>query len=306
VGIRHTRALIVALLIAAPLRAHEIGTMRVNVVFHRDHTWTARVFGAARFVPAAVDARFDGVKSATPLIPPNAKTFTWRYLRAHSTYALTLVNEGQPPLRQWIEGDSMSQPFALSRSVVPPAGLETVRQYLALGFTHIIPEGLDHILFVLGMFLLTKRARDVLAQVTAFTVAHSITLGLAMYGLVSVSPRVVEPAIALSIAYIAIENVVATHVKPWRVAVVFCFGLLHGMGFAGALNDLGLPRTELLPALVSFNVGVELGQLTVIAAAFALFAYWWRGKTWYRARFVVPASSVIGVVGLFWAVQRVL
>src|SRR5207248_9171341 len=120
---------------------------------------------------------------------------------------------------------------------------------------------------------------------------------------VSVSPRIVEPAIALSIAYIAIENIFATHVKPWRVAIVFCFGLLHGMGFAGVLKDLGLPRAQFLPALMSFNVGVECGQLTVIVAAFVLFAYWWQSRTWYRQRLVVPASMAIGAVGLFWTVQ---
>ena len=307
-GFGHVRALILAALLAVPATAHEIGTLRVNVVFHRDHTWSAAVIGAPRLVLQAVEVRFDGVKMTTLSgpIPPGAKTFTWRYARAYSTYALSLSNEGEANLRQWIEGDATSKPFNLSRFVVPPTRIEIVRQYLALGFTHILPEGLDHILFVLGMFLLTARVRDVLSQVTAFTVAHSITLGLTMYGPLSVSPRIVEPAIALSIAYIAIENTIATHVKPWRVAVVFCFGLLHGMGFAGVLKELGLPRSQFLPALVSFNVGVECGQLTVIAAAYLLFAYWWQSKLWYRNRFVVPASMAIGAIGLLWTVQRVL
>src|SRR5205823_5104476 len=127
-------------------------------------------------------------------------------------------------------------------------------------FTHIVPGGLDHILFVLGIFLLSMKVKPVLAQVTAFTLAHSITLGLTIYGLVSVSPRVVEPMIALSIAYVAIENIATTALRPSRVAIVFAFGLLHGMGFAGVLKELGLPRAEFLTALVTFNVGVELGQ----------------------------------------------
>jgi len=308
VGFRYVRALILAALLAVPAAAHEIGTMRVDVVFHRDRTWAAKIVGTRKFIPQAADIRFDGRKVTTLSgpIPLGAKAFTWRYARAYSTYALSLSNEGESNLRQWIEGDATSKPFVLSRAVVPPTRIEIVRQYLALGFTHILPEGLDHILFVLGMFLLTARVRDVLTQVTAFTVAHSITLGLTMYGAVSVSPRIVEPAIALSIAYIAVENVIATRVKPWRVAVVFCFGLLHGMGFAGVLKELGLPRSQFLPALLSFNVGVECGQLTVIAAAFLLFAYWWQSKRWYRHRFVVPASVAIGAVGLFWTVQRVL
>ena len=121
-------------------------------------------------------------------------------------------------------------------------------------------------LFVLGIYLLSGRARSVLWQVSAFTVAHSITLGLSMYGVVAVSPRIVEPMIALSIAYVAIENIFLSELKSWRVALVFAFGLLHGMGFAGALKELGLPRSEFVTALLTFNVGVEAGQLAVIGA----------------------------------------
>ena len=128
-------------------------------------------------------------------------------------------------------------------------------------------------LFVLGIFLLSGRARSVLWQVSAFTVAHSITLGLSMYGIVAVSPTIVEPLIALSIAYVAIENIFLSELKSWRVALVFAFGLLHGMGFAGALKELGLPRSEFVTALVTFNVGVEAGQLAVIGAAFLLVGW---------------------------------
>ena len=181
-----------------------------------------------------------------------------------------------------------------------------IRQYLLLGFTHILPHGFDHILFVLGLFLLSTRWRPLLSQVTAFTVAHSITLGLTMYGVVSISPRIVEPAIALSIAYVAVENVMTTQLKPWRVGIVFAFGLLHGMGFAGVLRELGLPRSQFLTALITFNVGVELGQLAVIATAFLLVAQWYRAKPWYRQRLVIPASALIAATGVFWTVQRIL
>jgi hypothetical protein len=178
-----------------------------------------------------------------------------------------------------------------------------VKQYLTLGYTHILPKGLDHILFVLGIFLLSPRLKTMLLQVTAFTVAHSITLGLTMYGIVSLSPRIVEPLIALSIAYVAIENLVTTELKPWRLALVFSFGLLHGMGFAGVLKGLGLPREEFLTALLTFNLGVEGGQLTVIAAA-ALCVFWFRRRAWYRTMVVVPASLAIAVVGIYWTFTR--
>ncbi len=165
-----------------------------------------------------------------------------------------------------------------------------MRQYLWLGYTHILPKGIDHILFVLGLFLLNVRLRPILIQVTAFTIAHSITLGLTMYGVVSLSPRIVEPLIAFSIAYVAIENLVTNEIKPWRLALVFSFGLLHGMGFAGVLKELGLPRNEFLPALLSFNLGVEGGQLTVIAAAALLVA-------WFRHRVVVSTGDRRARVG---------
>ncbi len=169
--------------------------------------------------------------------------------------------------------------------------LRTALRYLKLGFTHIMPNGFDHILFVLGIYLLSGRARTVLMQVSAFTIAHSITLGLSLYGVLSVPSRIVEPMIAVSIAYVAIENIFLSELKPWRIALVFGFGLLHGLGFAGALKDLALPRSEFLTALVTFNVGVEAGQLSVIAAAFLLVGWHCRNRAWYRGRVVVPASA---------------
>ena len=124
-----------------------------------------------------------------------------------------------------------------------------------------------------------------------------------IYGIVSLPSRIVEPLIALSIAYVAIENLVTSQLKPWRLALVFAFGLLHGMGFAGVLSDLGLPRREFLTALLSFNVGVELGQLTVIALA-ALLVVWYRHHAWYHRRVVVPASLAIAAIGIYWTIVR--
>src|SRR6185369_628571 len=173
---------------------------------------------------------------------------------------------------------------------------EVARQYFALGYTHILPQGTDHILFVLGIFLLSARWRSILLQVSTFTIAHSITLGLTMYGVVSLPARIVEPMIALSIAYVALENFVTSELKPWRLALVFSFGLLHGMGFAGVLKALGLPRSEFLTALLTFNLGVEGGQLTVIGIA-CLCVIWFRHHNWYHRRIVVPASMVIAAIG---------
>ena len=208
------------------------------------------------------------------------------------------------PATEWLEGGQSSAPFALTSPAPPVDRLGTAWRYLTLGFTHIVPKGLDHMLFVLGIYLLSGRARSVLWQVSAFTVAHSITLGLSMYGVVAVSPRIVEPLIALSIAYVAIENIFLSELKSWRVALVFAFGLLHGMGFAGALKELGLPRSEFVTALLTFNVGVEAGQLAVIGAAFLLVGWHCANRDWYRSRIVVPVSMLIACTAVYWTIER--
>ncbi|HEX7879879.1 MAG TPA: HupE/UreJ family protein [Candidatus Eisenbacteria bacterium] len=177
--------------------------------------------------------------------------------------------------------------------------------FLVLGFTHIVPLGLDHILFVLGLFLLGGGFRSLLKQVTAFTVAHSLTLALAMLGILRLPSRVVEPLIALSIAYVAIENLYRRDVNRRRWLVVFGFGLIHGLGFAGVLEELGLPPGRFLPALIGFNLGVEGGQLTVLLLA-TLGTLPFRHREWYRPWVARPACLVIAGVGFFWAVQRVM
>lgn len=182
---------------------------------------------------------------------------------------------------------------------------DIISTYLKLGYTHILPLGLDHILFVLSLYFLEPRLKAVLWQATAFTVAHSITLGMAIYGLISPSASIVEPIIALSILFVAIENIVADRLNPWRVAIVFGFGLIHGMGFASVLTGLGLPRTMFVESLISFNVGVELGQVTVILLAWLLVGRWFANKPWYKQRVVVPVSVLIGLVAAYWTVERV-
>lgn len=170
--------------------------------------------------------------------------------------------------------------------------------YLRLGFEHIVPLGADHVLFVAGLFLSAAAFRPLVWQVSAFTVAHALTLGV-----VHVAPAVVEPLIALSIVAIAIENLLAREFHWRRTVIAFAFGLLHGLGFAGALQSLGLPDEDLVAALVAFNLGVEAGQLTVIAVLMAALG-WCRRAPWYRARVVVPASVAIAIVGAYWAAQR--
>lgn len=194
---------------------------------------------------------------------------------------------------------------ALRSSLYPKASsLTIIGRYTYLGFIHILPRGLDHILFVLALFLLAIRWKPLLIQVTLFTLAHTVTLGLSTMGFFQAPAHIVEPLIALSICYVAIENCRQNELNTTRMAVVFGFGLLHGMGFAGVLNELGLPESHLLTALLSFNAGVELGQITVIAAAAALIG-WFRDRPWFRSRVVNPLSLAIAAIGLFWTVERV-
>jgi HupE / UreJ protein len=176
--------------------------------------------------------------------------------------------------------------------------------YLRLGYEHIIPLGLDHILFVLSLYLLSPKLKPVLWQATAFTVAHSITLGLAMYKVITPNTYWVESLIALSIFFVALENIYSSKLRASRIAIVFLFGLLHGMGFANALDQLGLPEQAYLTSLVLFNVGVELGQLTIILAAFFLFGKWFGHKPWYRKRIVIPLSLIIAIIAAYWTVER--
>jgi hydrogenase/urease accessory protein HupE len=237
--------------------------------------------------------------------PVGAKTLSFSYPARYGDCVLR-VREGERLDAVWLKNGERSVPYVVGKGFDQRTLVDVVREYTVLGFTHIVPLGLDHILFVLGLLLLSTRMAPLLIQVTAFTVAHSVTLALSVYGVVSLPSSIVEPLIAASIVYVAVENIFTRQLKPWRALVVFAFGLLHGLGFAGVLDEVGLPQGQFVPALVSFNLGVELGQLAVIAMAFFAVGLWARNKTWYRSRVMVPASAAIAAVGLFWIVQRVL
>ncbi len=179
-------------------------------------------------------------------------------------------------------------------------------EYLKLGFQHILPLGFDHILFVLGIFLLKPKMKTVLLQVTCFTVAHSITLALAMNGFISPPSGIVEPLIALSIVFIGIENVLFSELKWWRLIIVFMFGLIHGCGFAGVLSEIGLPQKDFFSALIAFNIGVEAGQTAVILLAVVLFQTRFSDQSWYRKRVTIPVSVCISLVAVYWTVERLM
>lgn len=177
--------------------------------------------------------------------------------------------------------------------------------YLVIGFQHIIPLGLDHILFILCVFFLNSNLKQIILQASMFTLAHSITLGLAMYKIIEPPLAIVEPLIALSIVLLAVENIFSKKVKPWRMLMVFVFGLIHGMGFAGALSELGMPSYAFATALISFNIGVELGQLTIILLMYFLVGRLFAQKLWYRPAIVIPSSYLIAIIAGYWTIERI-
>ena len=200
-------------------------------------------------------------------------------------------------------------------------GWQSFVAYIPVGFDHILPKGLDHILFVLGLFFLSRQLGPLIWQVSAFTLAHTVTLALGALGLVNVPGSIVEPLIAASIVYVAVENIFTRGLTKSRPFIIFGLGLLHGLGFASVLGDFGLPEDQFIPALIGFNVGVEVGQLTVIAMAFVLI---WlavlaarQGKlmgveemvTEYPVMFralSMTGSLIIALIGVYWVIERTL
>jgi len=191
------------------------------------------------------------------------------------------------------------------KNLVSLGKFEVFVQYIELGFEHIVPKGLDHILFVVGLFLLSTRLSSLLWQVSSFTLAHTITLGLAMTGFISAPSAIVEPLIAASIVYVAVENIFTAKLNKWRPVIVFLFGLLHGLGFASVLSELGLQQSNFVVGLIGFNIGVEVGQLVVIAGCFLLVGFWFGQKPYYRKYITIPASLIIAVIAAWWFVERI-
>jgi hydrogenase/urease accessory protein HupE len=270
----------------------------------------------ARAVPPATDAPLKLViPIAAPIDYPVA--YTVQIPSAHLSMT-RWVEEGVHESDPFVWGDKAptgpasgvaATPRSTARSaIVDPDALPWYGQvglYLKLGFHHIVPEGADHILFVLGLFFLGVTWRKLLSQTTVFTIAHATTLFLSAYGIFSLPSRFVEPLIAASIAFIAIENIVKPRLGWGRLAIVFGFGLIHGLGFASSLSDIPFPKRDFIVALLGFNVGVDCGQLFVIALAF-LAVGWFRNERWFRRRIAIPCSCAIAAVGVYWAVDRVM
>ena len=246
----------------------------------------------------------------TGRLPESAEALQWYYPAAFGDNAVRVrqINRDDEQWHwsqwQWLKDDEVSKAFSLTEIVARQSRFEVISSYIVIGFEHIVPKGLDHILFILGLFLLSTHWRPLLWQITMFTLAHTITLGLAMNNIVELPANIVEPLIALSIAYVGIENIFAKTLHKSRLVLVFIFGLLHGLGFAGVLADFGMPVNDFAVALISFNIGVELGQLAVISMAFVLLRLWFKDQINYRKIIVVPGSIFISIIGVYWVLER--
>ena len=239
-----------------------------------------------------------------------AHSVTWYYPLSFGDHAVRLKQIDLEKQKfhwsqwQWLRQDKPSEPMSLTEIVARKPLSETIVNYIILGYKHILPRGMDHILFILGLFLFSTAWRPLLWQITMFTIAHTITLGLAMNGLFNLPERIVQPMIALSIVYVGVENIFNKGLKKSRLVLVFAFGLLHGLGFASMLADFGMPKDAFVTGLISFNVGVELGQLSILSGAYLLLGLWFSKREWYQSLVINPASMMIALIAFYWFIDR--
>ncbi|MDA9959281.1 HupE/UreJ family protein [Alphaproteobacteria bacterium] len=256
--------------------------------------------------PAVTLPRSSKIQISAPLEPSDANVrFGWNATLGPLVIRQQSQTEKLENLyTAYLEPGVISAPIKRQGVTVQPV-LMTMLDYAKIGFVHIVPKGLDHILFVLGLFFYAARWRPLLGQVTLFTLAHTTTLMLASTGHIVVSPNLVEPLIAASIIYVAFENLRSERLHAGRLLVIFAFGLLHGLGFASVLGDIGLADGQFMVSLISFNIGVELGQLAVLIPAFLLFGVAAGNALWYRRLISIPSSYLIGAIGMWMLITRV-
>ena len=263
---------------------------------------------AALDIPEAGDIELvrDTTLTIAGEIPTGAEqlVFGWSENLGPLIVRVTTLN-GEEGYSAYLQSGEITDPISVV-GVTPQSGLSVFANYIVIGFEHIVPKGLDHILFVVGLFLLSTQMRPLLWQISAFTLAHTISLAMGILGWINIPPAIVEPLIAASIVYVCVENIFMNGLSRWRPFVVFAFGLLHGLGFAGVLTEVGFVQSQFVSGLIGFNIGVELGQLTVIALCFALVGVWFGRKSWYRVVVTIPLSLGIAAIGAYWLIERTL
>ena len=255
---------------------------------------------ALRLQNVTVDETAQAEVHLTAAIPSGSQTLTWRSTLVFGSYPIAVRGLDGREVIEWLQGPQTSRPIALDSPHAPTGFVKG----LAMGFTHIVPAGLDHILFVLGLFLLSRRTRRCWCRSRRSPSHTRSRSGLSLYGLVSAPASIVEPMIALSVAYVGVENLMTSRLHPWRVRCRLCVrpAARHGLR-RGARRTASLAR-HFLTTLVSFNLGVEAGQLAVIAAAAVVLAIVTRLHATASVPTIRLASAAIGVVGTIWTIQR--
>lgn len=297
----------------------------------RDQVDPARIAASAGPIIAYVTAHIavtgaagKACASATAELVPDGdgvifrNRFSCRDVGGDIVYRSTVLTDVDPAARQVVligKGDDAPQALldaantSVTLSAPAPSLLSTLERYLVTGIEHIF-LGYDHIAFLVAVVLWARRLVPVIKVVTAFTVAHSITLSLATLNVVVIPSAIVEPAIAASIVYVAMENFFTRNIdKRWRIT--FAFGLVHGFGFAGALREIGLPTNAVATALAAFNIGVEVGQVAIVSIVVPTlivldrFMAVDRAKPVRAAALVYALSAVITLLGSYWFFTRV-
>ncbi len=327
---RSLLALCLALL-GAPLSADELRPAVIELIEREGGVWViewklpvaaSRAQDAvplgAPVIPEACEATGEAVRRAAPLALLGQQALRCPGGLAGQRFGLDTIAGGTDAIARLIPLGSPAQTFRLTPDAptaviaAEPSVMQVLRDYLVIGAEHIL-FGWDHLLFVIALVLLVRRSWAVVKAATAFTVAHSLTLVATSLGYAGLPSRPVEALIALSIVFLAAEVALVlkspdrrtfTRRFPWAVA--FAFGLFHGFGFAVALADIGLPQGEVLTALLAFNLGVEAGQLLVIASVIALLAAMTRFLPRAELPAIRAATYAIGAVGSFWLIERVI
>jgi hydrogenase/urease accessory protein HupE len=236
----------------------------------------------------------------------------WQYAEIYGDNAVRyrIVKKDEYTWQPWKwlkNGDSQQVKFNTKneQNIGTHSVWQRIVEFVWIGYQHILPKGLDHILFIIGIALLSVGWRKLLLMVSTYTVAHTVTLGLSMYQIISLPSNIVEPVIAISIVYIAIENLWLKVSHKFSILIVFLFGLLHGLGFATMLSEFNMAKEHFLTTLLSFNVGVELGQLSIIFGVLLVRFLYQKFQINWTTFFVRPVALFIAIIGIVWTFERI-
>lgn len=250
----------------------------------------------------------DTIISFRVLLNQKSENFTFKWIKNYGPIIIRENNdlkEDDELVTDYLQSGTETDPIFFKENNFRSM-LTSFIKYFVLGIQHIIPKGLDHILFIFGLFLFSSSLNKLIKQITIFTIAHSITLIFVSLSLIKINPQIVEPIIALSIVYVGLENIFRNYIKEYmRYVVILFFGLLHGLGFALVLSDIGFRGSKLFLNLISFNIGIEIAQISIILILYLLVAIKFARNKYYRIAFQIPSSIFIASIGLYWFVERI-